>query len=297
MGLIRSISTNRSVRLAYKAVRHPERAVLRLIQLSRVQRRDAQRDRTRLYAVLHERFGVNGPQLSAEYLTSAFGRWRRQRMHELERFPSLRLGASSDFTCEALYLVVRAARPRVVVETGVLYGLASSAILEALHRNGDGRLYSIDLGCAPDEPPNDFLVHPQLKTRWDLIIGDARQELEPLLDRLPPVDLFHHDSLHTWEHMTWEFQTALPHVADGGLISSDDVLLVHGLGSLFRHNAFSTFCGVSNLAWDTYLNYGLALKPGEYDVDDEPYSAGANGLAALVFITNELSNSSMLMFS
>jgi hypothetical protein len=54
---------------------------------------------------------------------------------------------------------------------------------------------------------------------------------------------------------------------------------------------------VSNLAWDTYLNYGLALKSGEYDVDEEPYGAGANGLAALVFITNELSNSSMLMFS
>ena len=38
------------------------------------------------------------------------------------------------------------------------------------------------------------------------------------------VDVFIHDSLHTYDHMMWEFETAYPHLQDGGLLFSDDAL-------------------------------------------------------------------------
>src|SRR5207247_1075041 len=44
-----------------------------------------------------------------------------------------------------LYIVVRASSPSIVVETGVLYGHSSAAILAALEDNGKGRLISVDL--------------------------------------------------------------------------------------------------------------------------------------------------------
>jgi predicted O-methyltransferase YrrM len=51
-----------------------------------------------------------------------------------------RHGTTGECGCEALYLLVRAARPRTVVKTGVLYGASSAHILAALARNGEGQL-------------------------------------------------------------------------------------------------------------------------------------------------------------
>src|SRR5439155_10300973 len=42
------------------------------------------------------------------------------------------------------YAMVRALRPRRVVETGIHDGLGSTALLAALRRNGSGELVSID---------------------------------------------------------------------------------------------------------------------------------------------------------
>jgi len=39
----------------------------------------------------------------------------------------------------------------------------------------------------------------------------------------------HHDSLHTWDHMTWEFETAYPHLRADGVLTSDDI---HGAATL-----------------------------------------------------------------
>jgi hypothetical protein len=37
------------------------------------------------------------------------------------------------------------------------------------------------------------------------------------------LDLFYHDSLHTFEHMLWEYQTAWRFLRDGGILLSDDI--------------------------------------------------------------------------
>ncbi len=54
--------------------------------------------------------------------------------------------------------------------------------------------------------------------------NDSRQELSPLLERLGHIDVFLHDSLHTLEHMQWEYETAWSHLNPGGFLLSHDVL-------------------------------------------------------------------------
>ena len=63
-----------------------------------------------------------------------------------------------------------------------------------------------------------------LRGRWKFHLGDARQILPPLARELPPLDLFTHDSLHTYEHMKFEFEQAFPLLRPGGILVADDAL-------------------------------------------------------------------------
>ena len=246
-------------RLLGKVARHPSRALLRLLLRARLARESMPDIRARLLAWIAARFDVDAVALHAEYLASDFRREFAARRRALWAFEGpQRLGTSDALSHEALYLVARAAKPRVVIETGVLYGAASAHILAALARNGSGELHSVDLPHEPGEPPHGFLVPEELCSRWRLIVGDSRRELPALLDRVPTVDLFHHDSLHTSEHMTWEFETVRPRLSDNGVVSSHDVRIAHSLREIFRPNAFQTFCERRGLRWDTFYNSGLA---------------------------------------
>ena len=125
-------------------------------------------------------------------------------------------GYSSIPVLEFIYAIVRYSQPEVVVETGVGGGGTTSFILKALDINGKGSLYSIDLPgfyqrfCSTAEReysiqvPNGWevgwLVPPELRAKWTLVLGDAKLELPNLLQKLGTIDLFLHDSLHTYEH-------------------------------------------------------------------------------------------------
>jgi predicted O-methyltransferase YrrM len=138
-----------------------------------------------------------------------------------------------------LYVVVRATKPRVIVETGVASGISSAHILRALAANESGALYSIDLpnvqegSVLPTGRTSGWMVPASLKRRWELRLGDSRELLPELLRTLEHVDLFLHDSDHSYEYMSWEFEQAFPRLADGGLLMSDDVHL---------HAAWEDFC-------------------------------------------------------
>jgi hypothetical protein len=138
--------------------------------------------------------------------------------------------------------VLRHVRPQVAVETGVANGFSTAFALLALDRNGDGRLHSVDL---PREVGRDYesgtfyegegragipsgsepgwLIPPELKERWTLILGRTQDELPPLLERLGSVDSFMHDSEHSFDCMWFEFNEAWPHLREGGVLLSDDV--------------------------------------------------------------------------
>jgi predicted O-methyltransferase YrrM len=122
------------------------------------------------------------------------------------------------------YAVCRALRPRLVVETGVAYGVTSAYILQALADNGDGMLRSIDLPplARSGEGWVGHLVPSELRQRWKLYIGSARKILPGLLRESSP-DVFIHDSLHTYAHMKWEIELVLPRLRGGGVLIADDI--------------------------------------------------------------------------
>jgi predicted O-methyltransferase YrrM len=127
-----------------------------------------------------------------------------------------------------LYASVRVLKPEVMVETGVGSGVSSTFYLSAMERNKTGRLYSIDLpleneGLLPKEKRTGWLVPERPRENWELILGDAKAELPALLKQLGSIDVFYHDSDHSYEHMMWEFNLAYPRVRPGGMLLSDDV--------------------------------------------------------------------------
>ena len=123
------------------------------------------------------------------------------------------------------YAVVRAMKSKTVVETGVCYGVTSAHLLAALEGNGEGHLYSVDL------PPlgknnNDYvgwLVPEELRNRWTLRRGTSRRLLGPILNEVGSIDLFVHDSLHTYKNMKMEFEMVWPHLSPGGVLIADDI--------------------------------------------------------------------------
>lgn len=123
------------------------------------------------------------------------------------------------------YAACRALRPQVVVETGVAYGITSAYILRALAVNNDGTLLSIDLPplAQKAEAFVGYFVAPELRHRWDLRVGSARKLLPGVLKANSPIGLFVHDSLHTYRHMKWEFESAFAALRPGGVLVSDDI--------------------------------------------------------------------------
>lgn len=138
-----------------------------------------------------------------------------------------------------LYVAIRLLKPKVMVETGVFDGVSSSVLLQAMHDNNEGVLESIDLPAtdtivgATDGMPETrlpagqqpgWLVPARLRSRYSLNLGDSRELLPRVLQKHQTIDIFFHDSLHTYEHMKFEFQAAWPHLRAGGLFASDDVM-------------------------------------------------------------------------
>jgi hypothetical protein len=126
----------------------------------------------------------------------------------------------------AVYAVTRHLQPRHVVETGVARGVTSRIILEALQENGNGgRLHSVDLPPMVEHwhDQSRIAVPPHLRSDWDYLRGSSRRVLPGLLRRLGTLQLFIHDSLHTYANMTREITAAWAHLEPGGLLICDDV--------------------------------------------------------------------------
>lgn len=158
---------------------------------------------------------------------------------------SFSVGHSGDFDVMMLYSLVRMQKPEFVIETGVASGRSSMTILSALRDNEKGRLYSVDLpqfyasetpesfttsegnqelrGFVPEGKQPGWLVPDELRSRWELILGDSNEELPKLFARIPNIDMFYHDGDHSYSTMKFELQEAWGRLPGGGLLLSDDV--------------------------------------------------------------------------
>lgn len=176
-----------------------------------------------------------------------------------------------------LYALVRTLRPATVVETGTANGFSTSYLLAALKRNRSGRLLSIDLPFEAGEqgelkpivgstsidlydaspvPPGKqpgWAVPQDLRERWELRLGDARKLLPVALRETREIQLFFHDSLHTREHMLFEFEAVWPHLASGGVLVADDIFQR-------KHDALPAFAKQVGRPFSTFGNLGLIRK-------------------------------------
>jgi len=126
----------------------------------------------------------------------------------------------------AWYCLVRKYQPRIIVETGTSMGWSSFMILSAISQNKTGHLYSLDLNDSENVKNYGgvgYLVPESLKHNWTLLIGDTKKELEPLLTKLLSIDMFIHDSEHSYETMMFEYTTAWNYIKNGGILGSDDI--------------------------------------------------------------------------
>jgi hypothetical protein len=139
-----------------------------------------------------------------------------------------------------LYLLVRSFKPKIFVETGVSAGESSTFILQAMHDNNFGKLYSVDLPRAtvekglttiiPEDKSSGWLIPEFLKDRWELYLGKSEEILPKLFSKLQKIDIFFHDSLHTYDHMMFEYQTCWDYLNKDGILFSDDIVVMNGKG-------------------------------------------------------------------
>jgi len=149
-----------------------------------------------------------------------------------------------------LYTICRRKKPDIVVETGVASGVSSSHILCALEQNKHGQLYSIDL---PSWQRNQsgWMIPSYLRNRWYLIQGKSSEKLEQVFKKAGQIDIFLHDSEHSYQNMLWEFQIAWTYLKSGGL------LLSHNIDT---NDAFSDFCQNQATKGYSLINLGGIVK-------------------------------------
>jgi predicted O-methyltransferase YrrM len=158
------------------------------------------------------------------------------------------------------YALVRAAKPRIVVETGVDRGLGTAVIAAALKRNAaegfPGIVHATDI-----VPECGHLIAEPYRSFCRIWIGDSIQTLKEFKD---PVDIFLHDSDHRPEYEWGEFVAIRPRLQPGSLVLSDNSQQTSKLFEFARilGKAFLYFQDAPQDHWWPGDGIGAAFVPG-----------------------------------
>lgn len=116
------------------------------------------------------------------------------------------------------YALIRATKPKVIVETGVDRGLGTAVMAAALHKNAGegcpGVVYATDI-----VPTCGYLIAEPYKKYCRVLIGDSIESLKKFTE---PVDIFLHDSDHRAEYEWAEFLAIEPRLHESSLVMSDN---------------------------------------------------------------------------
>nr|WP_042191873.1 class I SAM-dependent methyltransferase [Kibdelosporangium sp. MJ126-NF4]CEL20340.1 O-methyltransferase [Kibdelosporangium sp. MJ126-NF4]CTQ97565.1 O-methyltransferase (EC 2.1.1.-) [Kibdelosporangium sp. MJ126-NF4] len=119
-----------------------------------------------------------------------------------------------------LYTLVRAIRPRTVVEFGTSYGISTIYLGAAIADNGTGHVYGSELSTAKVEAARDNIAEAGLADHATVLPGDAR---ETFADITGPIELV---LLDGWKELCVPVLRLLePKLAPGALVVADDITL------------------------------------------------------------------------
>lgn len=146
--------------------------------------------------------------------------------NSLSRYFSLH-GTADTTLARLLYCLSRIKKPEYIVETGVWHGVSSTFLLSAIKKNGTGFLHSIDV--PPVDPSIKVeiggAIPVELREHWRLHLGHSRIMLPKVLNEIPKLQFFVHDSEHSYRNMYNEYKIAWPKIDTGGFLISDDIAL------------------------------------------------------------------------
>jgi predicted O-methyltransferase YrrM len=134
--------------------------------------------------------------------------------------------------------VIRIMKPNIMIETGVESGFSSEHFLTSMDAVGKGRLFS----CDP-APSGFYEAYPIMHPRFTFIRKKSMDALPELFAQYGPFDMFVHDSDHSWENQTQEYEFAWNHTRSGGVIASDDIGWgTNTVNGTISHDAWRFFC-------------------------------------------------------
>lgn len=107
---------------------------------------------------------------------------------------------------EALYTFIKEHNIKRVLETGICYGFTSYYILAALPE--DGMLISIEPST---DPQIGDVVPKEWHYKWERFVNTSRNSLHNVFLLRDNIDLFFHDSDHSAENQSFEYETAYPY--------------------------------------------------------------------------------------
>jgi predicted O-methyltransferase YrrM len=132
-------------------------------------------------------------------------------------------GVMGALDCATLYALTRWLRPMVAVESGGFLGMSSAFVLKALadEKLVTAKLYSVELS---EDCEHGAMIPDVLRSSGQFVPMRGRIEEFLKKDQLPAsIDMFLHDSSHSYRHMRWEFHQFWPRLREGGLLVSHDV--------------------------------------------------------------------------
>ncbi|EEZ92668.1 MAG: hypothetical protein BJBARM4_0735, partial [Candidatus Parvarchaeum acidiphilum ARMAN-4] len=136
-----------------------------------------------------------------------------------------------------------------IVETGVANGHSTFIILKALEKNDYGTLTSIDISQKAG-----VLIDSDMKKNWNLVvIKPNAKSIRRFFEKFDRnIDIFIHDSNHSFFWQSLEYSLALPHMSGHSILLSDDIDTSY---------AFYNFCvrqnGVAFILYDNRKLFGL----------------------------------------
>ncbi len=150
-----------------------------------------------------------------------------------------------------LYDYISSNNLETILETGVANG-ATTRIIQSAINSKSTNFHSIDINkeCFAVNAESDQWTFHHLKG------SNLKQSMNAIVDKLPKIDLWVHDSDHHYVWQKFEYQLAWKKLKPGGILISDDIDFSKAWCELSEINDLNYICAV----FDGRKMFGIAQK-------------------------------------